>query len=55
MPIDVTDAKNEDAAFWKAFDSQAKNSVDEELLMEDFPPVHMGRDVLLFNDEDKLL
>jgi hypothetical protein len=53
VPVDVDEIKRADIEFWKEFDRLAKDAVDEELLMTDFPRVHFGRESLLLSDEEQ--
>jgi len=51
IPVDIEETIKADAEFWKEFDRQAKDSLDEELLMADFPRVRVEpRAVELFED-----
>ena len=52
LPIDADETKKADVEFWKEFDKLAKDSVDDELLMTDFPRMHFSRELVSFNDGD---
>ena len=52
IPIDADEIKTADIEFWEEFDRIAKRSIDEELLMVDFPRMHFGREPVLFDDEE---
>ena len=53
VPIDVEmeAVKNTDIDFWKEFDKVVKDSLDEELLPENFPRVNFKHELVLFEDE----
>ena len=53
IPVDADETKKTDIEFWKEFDRLAKDSVDEELMMVDFPRVHFGRELISFDDEEQ--
>ena len=51
IPVNVDDTLRSDIDFWKEFDRIAADSVDEELMMTDFPRVHLGRELIDFGEE----
>ena len=53
VPIDVEEeaVKNADINFWKEFDHVVKDSLDEELLLENFPRANFKHELVLFEDE----
>ncbi len=53
IPVDVDETKKADVEFWKEFDRLAKDSVDEELMMANFPRLHFGRELIVFNQENR--
>ena len=53
IPVDTADNRDADVEFWKEFDKLAKESFDEELLIADFPRSNFGRELFLFDDEEK--
>jgi len=52
IPVDVDERKKVDIEFWKEFDKLAKASINEDLLMVDFPRANFGRKPVLFEDEE---
>ena len=53
IPVDADEIQKGDLEFWKEFDRLAKESVDDELMMVDFPRVNFGRELILFDDEEQ--
>ena len=52
IPVEDTDTMEADVEFWKKFDKLAKESFDEELMIEDFPRVDFGRESFVIEDEE---
>ena len=52
IPIDIDETKKTDKEFWKEFDSLAKDSIDDKLMLADFPRMDLGREIILFTDEE---
>jgi len=52
MPIDIDETKKEDIEFWKDFSTHVNTSVDEDLMMADFPRFDLGRELTIFADEE---
>jgi hypothetical protein len=50
VPVDMDETKKADIEFWKAFDNRVRESVDEELMMVDFPRCDLGHKLITFDD-----
>ena len=55
IPVSANEIQTSDIEFWLEFDKLAEESSDEELLLTDFPRIHFGRELILFNDEEQTL
>jgi len=51
IPVDTDEAGKTDIEFWNEFDRLASGSMDEELLMADFPRINFGKELISFDDE----
>jgi len=51
VPVDIDEIKKADKDFWQEFDTFAKDAVDEELQMADFPRVNFGRELISFDND----
>ena len=52
IPISGDEIQKGDIKFWKEFDKLAEESADEELHTADFPHVHFGHELILFDDQE---